>query len=58
MEKRLTALEAERSHFVVAGLTGSSAGLLVAFLFDRLFGVGLLWRHRERSAKDPHSFSP
>ncbi|MEF8940440.1 MAG: hypothetical protein V5A22_11375, partial [Salinivenus sp.] len=45
-EDRLAALEAERSPSAVAGLTGSTAGLLLAFVLGGLAGAGLLWRRR------------
>jgi hypothetical protein len=45
-EDRLTALEAERSPSAVAGLTGSTAGVLLAFVLGGLTGAGLLWRRR------------
>ena len=46
IKKRLAALETGRSPSVVAGLTGSGAGLLLAFLMGGLLGAGLLWRRR------------
>lgn len=46
IEKRLAALEAKGSPSVVAGLTGSGGGLLLAFLLGGLVGAGLLWRRR------------
>jgi len=49
MKQRLAALEAKVStdEPAVAGLGGSSAGLLLAFLMGGLLGAGLLWRRRE-----------
>jgi hypothetical protein len=46
IKKRLAALEAGHSPSAVAGMTGSTARLLLAFLLGGLFGAGLLWRRR------------
>ncbi|PQJ26875.1 hypothetical protein BSZ35_18265 [Salinibacter sp. 10B] len=46
IKERLAALEAERSPSALAGLTGSSAGLLLAFLLGGLLGAGLLHARR------------
>ncbi len=47
VKKRLAVLEAGRSPSVVAGLSGSGARLLLAFLLGGLFGAGLLWPRGE-----------
>lgn len=46
IEKRLAASETGRSPSALAGLTGSGAGLLLAFLLGGLVGGGLFWRRR------------
>ena len=46
IQERLAALEAGHSPSAVAGMTGPTARLLLAFLLGGLFGAGLLWRRR------------
>jgi hypothetical protein len=46
LKARLAALETGRSPSAIAGLTGTSDSLLLAFLLGGLFGAGLLWRRQ------------
>ncbi|MEF8797322.1 MAG: tail fiber domain-containing protein [Salinivenus sp.] len=51
VKKRLAQLESDTDRSVLAGLTGSSTGLLLAVLLGGLLGAGLLWRRRASTAE-------
>ncbi|WP_263792508.1 tail fiber domain-containing protein [Salinibacter sp.] len=50
LKKRLARLESGADRSVLAGLTRSSGGLVLAVLFGGLLGAGLLWRRRVSTA--------